>query len=309
MKNSNSQYNLITILGPTANGKTAFATKLALMLDTEIISADSRQVYRGMDIGTGKDIAEYTISGKKIPYHLIDIVDAGEKYNVFRFQKDFFESFQNILSRNKTPIMCGGTGLYLEAIIKNYNLIEVPENKPLRLNLEKKSLKELELVLKSMKKTHNTTEFDTKKRAIRAIEIETYIKNNPQKAVNYPNINSLLIGVKHQRQIERERITARLKQRLDEGMIDEVKKLMEKGVPKETLIYYGLEYKFITLFLTGEISYDEMFAKLNTAIHQFAKRQRTWFRRMERNGLKIDWFTNFEEFEKSKLCSFLNSNS
>ncbi len=293
------KYNLITVLGPTAGGKTSFATNLATDFDGEIISADSRQVYRGMDIGTGKDIDEYAFNGKKIPFHLIDILNAGEKYNVFQFQKDFFRAFDKIKKNKKTAIMCGGTGMYLEAIIKNYKLVEVPENTILREDLKNKSIEELKEILISLKKVHNTTEFDTAKRAIRAIEIETYYKENPKIIIEYPKINSYVIGIKHERSIQRKRITERLHQRLREGMIDEVETLIKKGVPTETLIYYGLEYKFITLYLLGKLSYDEMVEKLNIAIHQFAKRQMTWFRRMEKKGTKINWFYSYEEFTKN----------
>jgi len=290
-------YNLITVLGPTAGGKTSFATSLAADLNAEIISADSRQVYKGMDIGTGKDVAEYSLDGKKIPYHLIDILEAGEKYNVFLFQKDFFKAFDKVKSKGKTAIMCGGTGMYLEAVLNNYELVEVPENTELRDSLKNKSIEELKIILTSLKNVHNTTEFDTAKRAIRAIEIETYYQNNPKKITEYPQINSYVIGIKHEREVQRRRITERLHQRLQEGMIDEVRNLIKKGVSTDTLIYYGLEYKFITLFLLGELSYDEMVEKLNIAIHQFSKRQMTWFRRMEKKGTKINWFSNYEEFE------------
>ncbi len=289
IKTLDKKYNLITVLGPTAGGKTSYATKLALQIDGEIISADSRQVYKGMDIGTGKDIDDYYIEDKKILHHLIDIKEAGEKYNVFLFQKDFFKCFENINKKKKTPIMCGGTGMYLEAIIKNYNLVEVPENKELRLKLQNKSLDELEKILISLKTVHNKTEFDTAKRAIRAIEIETYHKNNAKKIEEYPKINSYVIGIKHDRELQRKRITERLKQRLRQGMIAEVEGLIKNGVSTETLIYYGLEYKFITLYLLNKMTYKEMVEKLNIAIHQFAKRQMTWFRRMEKKGTKINW--------------------
>ena len=287
-------YNLITVLGPTASGKTAFAANIALKFNTEIISADSRQVYINMDIGTGKDIDDYIILGQKIPYHLIDIIPAGEKYNVYQYQKDFFTIFKQISERNKIPILCGGTGMYIEAVLKRYNLLKVPENKELRANLENKSLPELQKMLATYKSLHNTSDTDTKKRAIKAIEIQTFYDNNPEKIINYPEINSLIVGLKFDRKSQRRRITERLTQRLKSGMIDEVKFLMKSGISSDTLLYYGLEYKFLTNYLTGKLTYDEMFSGLNTAIHQFAKRQMTWFRRMERKGMEIHWFDGYE---------------
>lgn len=281
------KYNLLTILGPTASGKTAFAAYVASKFDAEIIGADSRQVYRGMDIGTGKDLDDYNINGVKVPYHLIDIVDAGKKYNLFEYQRDFFSAYQDILKRDKMPVMCGGTGLYIEAIIGNFRLVEVPENKELRKQLEKKSLDELAEMLSSMKKLHNVTEIDTKKRAIRNIEIEIYLKNHPEKRPAYPEIKSLNIGVKFDRKSQKEKITKRLYQRIDEGMIDEVETLLKKGIPAETLIYYGLEYKFLTLYLQGKISKQEMIDKLEIAIHQFSKRQMTFFRHLQKKVHKI----------------------
>jgi len=291
MKNNilKNNYNLITILGPTAGGKTSVATNLAHHLNGEIISGDSRQIYKGMDIGTGKDLKDYIVNGEHIKYHLIDIVEAGYKYNLFEFQKDFFAAFADISERKKNPIFCGGTGLYLESIVDNYNILAVPENKELRNELNEKSNEELETLLKSLKAVHNVTEFDTKKRTIRAIEIELFYKQNPVKKTEYPKINSLNIGIKFEREIQRKRITERLKQRLDEGMIDEVKLLIKKGVPVETLIYYGLEYKFITEYILNRISYEYMFEHLNIAIHQFQKRQMTWFRKMEKDGIIINW--------------------
>ena len=298
LKNFRKKFNLLTILGPTAGGKTGFAAYVAYQLDAEILSADSRQVYRGMDIGTGKDLDDYIVNGKQIPYHLIDIADAGEKYNLFRYQKDFFTAYEDIVSRGKLPLMCGGTGLYIDAIVRNYKLVEVPPNPELRQELEQKSLDELAEILASLKKLHNTTEIDTKKRAIRAIEIELYLQKNPDKRPDFPEIKSLNIGVKFDRTSQKRRITERLKQRLENGMIDEVKRLIDSGVGVDTLIYYGLEYKFVTLYLTGEISYDEMFRKLEIAIHQFSKRQMTFFRRMERLGQKIYWLDGYLPTEK-----------
>jgi len=286
-------YNLLTILGPTAGGKTSVATHMAYVLDGEVISADSRQVYRGMDLGTGKDLEDYVVEGQKIPYHLIDIVDAGFKYNVYEYQKDFIKIFEDLQKRNKFPVLCGGSGMYIEAIIKGYKLIQVPVNEPLRNELEQKSTDELITILASYKKMHNTTDIDTRKRMIRAIEIERYYKENPQPDDEFPEIKPLLVGVKFDRPSQRRRITQRLKQRLDEGMIDEVKRLINQGVTVENLLYYGLEYKFITQYIIGNLSYKEMFKKLETAIHQFAKRQMTWFRRMERNGFKIHWLDGY----------------
>ncbi|MBN2662794.1 MAG: tRNA (adenosine(37)-N6)-dimethylallyltransferase MiaA [Bacteroidales bacterium] len=284
-----TKYNLITILGATAAGKTSLAAHLANNLSSEIISADSRQVYRGMDLGTGKDIDDYTIFDKKIKYHLIDIVDAGKKYNLFQYQKDFFKVFNEISKNNILPIMCGGTGLYIDAIVKNYELLEVPPNIELRKKIEHKTLEELKIMLSELKKLHNVSDVDTKKRAIRAIEIELFKKNNVELKSNFTTINSINFGVKFDRSILKERITKRLKERLENGMIDEVNALLQKGVSSDTLIYYGLEYKYITLFLLNKLNYDELFNKLNIAIHQFSKRQTTWFRRMEKQGVEINW--------------------
>lgn len=302
-------YNLITILGPTATGKTGIATQLAHLTTSEIISADSRQVYRGMDLGTGKDISEYIVDGNPIPYHLIDIVDAGYQYNVFEFQRDFIPVFEDIQARGITPIMCGGSGLYLEAILKGYRLIQVPNNEALRASLVEKDLNELTEILKSYKSDlHNTTDVDTVKRAIRAIEIEDYYSNHPEIDTNFPEINSLVVGVKFDRLSRRKRITQRLKQRFDEGMLEEVQKLLDSGITPEALVYYGLEYKYLTLHLTGQLSYKEMFEQLNTAIHQFAKRQMTWFRRMERNGTNIKWLDGYMPLEEkmSKIQEWMN---
>jgi len=284
------KYNLITILGPTATGKTGVAAHLAARLNGEIISADSRQVYRGMDLGTGKDYEDYFVDGIEIPSHLIDIEDAGIHYNVYRFQTDFIRVFDEIRSRSTFPILCGGSGLYIEAVLKNYRLIEVPPNKELRKELEGKSLEELTEILKNLKpKLHNQTDIETDRRAIRAIEIEKYFAEHPQIDSYFPEIHSLNIGIKVSREIRRHRITARLKQRLENGMLDEVKKLLDYGLTPDQLIYYGLEYKYLTLHLTGKLSYEEMFSQLEIAIHQFAKRQMTWFRGMEKRGTKIHW--------------------
>lgn len=284
------KYNLVTILGPTATGKTGLAAHLAARISGEVISADSRQVYRGMDLGTGKDYDDYFVNGIEVPSHLVDIEDAGVHYNVYRFQTDFIKVFNEINTRKKFPVLCGGSGLYLEAVLKNYRLIEVPPNKELRKELEGKSLEELTAILKAMKpKLHNHTDVETDRRALRAIEIETYYAENSKDESEMPNIACLNIGIDFDREMRRQRITTRLKQRLDEGMLDEVQKLLDSGLTPEQLIYYGLEYKFLTLHLIGELSFDEMFSKLEIAIHQFAKRQMTWFRGMEKRGTKIHW--------------------
>ena len=297
---------MITILGPTASGKTPLAAALAASLPPaaplgqggscggEIISADSRQVYRRMDIGTGKDLADYTVDGRRIPYHLIDIREPGTKYNLFEYQQDFFDAYQAIRSRDAVPILCGGTGLYIEAVLKGYHLSPVPQNQELRDSLEGKSLAELtqmltELKAKTGSNMHNTTDVDSCQRAIRAIEIETYNIDHPTPRRELPPVESLIIGVNIDRELRREKITRRLKVRLENGMVDEVKTLLDEGIPADDLIYYGLEYKFVTEYLIGQTSYDEMFSRLEIAIHQFAKRQMTWFRGMERRGFKIHW--------------------
>lgn len=282
-------YDLIAILGPTASGKTPFAAALAAELNTEIISADSRQIYRGMDLGTGKDLADYTIGGRNIPYHLIDIADPGYKYNVFEYQRDFLSAYEAIKQKGCLPVLCGGTGMYLEAVLKGYRLLPVPENPELRARLEGKSLAELTEILKQYKTLHNSTDVDTAKRAIRAIEIEEYYLQTDVAQREFPKLNSLIIGVDIDRELRREKITRRLRQRLDEGMVDEVRRLLAGGIKADELIYYGLEYKYLTLYAIGKMSYDEMFAGLQTAIHQFAKRQMTWFRGMERRGFTIHW--------------------
>lgn len=283
------KYDLITILGPTASGKTPLATALADRLGTEIISGDSRQVYRRMDLGTGKDLADYTVEGRSVPYHLIDIVEPGYKYNVFEYQRDFLKAYESIVAKGKLPILCGGTGMYIESVLKGYRLLPVPENPELRASLEGKSLEELTRILEGYKKLHNSTDVDTAKRAIRAIEIEEYYKQQPPEYREFPALESLIIGVDIDRELRREKITRRLKQRLDEGMVEEVRGLLAEGINPDNLIYYGLEYKFLTQYAIGELTYEEMFHQLETAIHQFAKRQMTWFRGMERRGFTIHW--------------------
>jgi len=285
---------LITILGPTASGKTTVAAHLANRIDGEIISGDSRQVYRRMDIGTGKDIDDYTIDGKTVPYHLIDIAEPGTKYNLFQYQEDFHKAYDDITGRGKTPILCGGTGLYIEAVLKGYNLSPVPQNEKLREELSTKSLDELTRILIELKKKnqstmHNQSDVDTCQRAIRAIEIETYNLEHPTQERILPAVDTTVIGIDISREDRRQRISSRLKARLDGGMIDEVKALIDSGVDAKDLIYYGLEYKYVTEYVIGQISYEEMFSSLEIAIHQFAKRQMTWFRGMERRGTHIHW--------------------
>lgn len=286
---------MITILGPTACGKTALAVSLAAKMGGEIISADSRQVYRGMDIGTGKDLSEYQMDGKQIPYHLIDIEEAGQKYNLFRFQEDFNAAYEDITSRSVQPILCGGTGLYMEAVLKGYALSPVPQDDNLRKKLSTRSLDELKELLIWLKARngsamHNETDVDTVSRAVRAIEIEFHNLRHPVDTRRVPAVGSLIVGLDVDRDVRRERITARLKSRLEEGMVEEVRGLLEKdGITKEDLMYYGLEYKYVTAYVVGEMPYEDMFNQLEIAIHQFAKRQMTWFRGMERRGFNIHW--------------------
>ena len=303
------KYDLITILGPTASGKTPLAAALADKLSTEIISGDSRQVYRRMDLGTGKDLADYIVEGHLIPYHLIDIVEPGYKYNVFEYQRDFLRAYEEIAAKGKLPILCGGTGMYIESVLKGYRLLPVPENPELRASLEGKSLEELTHILEGYKKLHNSTDVDTAKRAIRAIEIEEYYKQQPAEYREFPSLKSLIVGVDIDRELRREKITRRLKQRLDEGMVDEVRGLLNEGIPAENLIYYGLEYKFLTQYAIGELTFDEMFIQLETAIHQFAKRQMTWFRGMERRGFTIHWLdaTLSMEEKTEQIINLINT--
>lgn len=294
---------MITILGPTASGKTDIATHLAAELSAEIISADSRQVYRRMDIGTGKDLADYVVDGKRVPYHLIDIVEPGTKYNLFEYQRDFLEAYNDIRSRGKNVILCGGTGLYIESVLKGYRLIPVPENKELRHKLEGKSLLELTSILERLKaennsNMHNSTDVDTSKRAIRAIEIEMAYKEAHIEERTFPKIDNVIIGVGIDRDLRRMKITRRLDQRLQDGMVDEVKSLLDSGIPADDLIYYGLEYKFVTEYILGKSTFEEMHRSLEIAIHQFAKRQMTWFRGMERRGFTIHWIDASDSMEE-----------
>jgi tRNA dimethylallyltransferase len=285
----NSDYDLLIITGPTASGKTSFAVEIAKRVNGEIISADSRQVYRGMNLGTGKDYDDYLINGRYMPCHLIDIADPGYKYNVFEYQRDFLKVYLSLKERKVFPVVCGGSGLYADSIITGYKMFEVPPDSGLRIELEKKSIEELRDILSIYKKLHNITDTDTKKRVIRAIEIEYYNRNIGKNNIEFPKVRSLVVGIMFDRETRRRRITERLNQRLRAGMVEEVKHLIETGVKAETLIYYGLEYKYITLYLTGKLLYNDMVRDLETAIHQFAKRQMTWFRGMERRGIKINW--------------------
>ncbi len=313
------QQRMITILGPTASGKTPLAAALAARIGGEIISADSRQVYRRMDIGTGKDLADY----QGVPYHLIDICEPGTKYNLFQYQQDFFDAYEQIRQRGAVPILCGGTGLYIEAVLKGYHLSPVPQNPELRSQLEGKPLAELTMMLQKLKEQngshmHNTTDVDSCQRAIRAIEIETYNKEHPTPLRELPAIDSTIIGVNIDRELRREKITRRLKARLEEkqqvgasagmSMVDEVRGLLAEGIAAEDLTYYGLEYKYVTEYVLGHLSYDEMFRQLEIAIHQFAKRQMTWFRGMERRGFVIHWIDATLPLEEKiaailKLCN------
>lgn len=281
------EYDLICVLGPTASGKTKYAVRLAKEIGGEILSGDSRQVYRGMDIGTGKDLADYG----DVPYHLIDIVDAGTKYNIYQYQHDFEKAYQDILSRGKRPILCGGSGLYLEAATCGYYLPDVPADPELRAELAKIPTEGLIARYESLRQPHNTTDYDTRQRLIRALEIAIYEESHPVTRTSFLPKNTKYIGINVSREVRNARIDARLKARLDEGMVDEVRSLLDSGIPAEDLLYYGLEYKFLTLYLTGQLSYDEMVEKLRIAIHQFAKRQMTWFRGMERRGIEIEWIT------------------
>ena len=298
---------MLTIIGPTACGKTRFDVRLAQEFDGEIISGDSRQVYRRMDLGTGKDLSDYESDGKKVAYHLIDIAEPGTKYNVYQFQRDFVKAYQDVSSRGKLPILCGGTGLYIESVLRGYRMSYVPENKALRKSLEGKSLKELTEQLRSYKELHNTTDVDTAQRAIRAIEIEEYYRLHPaeespdnqenERVLQAIGEHPLVVGLNINRELRRSRISARLRQRLDEGMLDEVRGLLAEGIAPDDLIYYGLEYKYLTLHAIGQLSYEEMFRQLEIAIHQFAKRQMTWFRGMERRGLQIHWLNCEDDIE------------
>jgi tRNA dimethylallyltransferase len=284
-----SNYDLLFVTGPTASGKTSLAAAIAKKVGGEIISADSRQVYKGMNLGTGKDYDDYLIEGTRLPCHLIDIADPGYKYNVFEYQRDFIKVYSGLKERNIFPVVCGGSGMYADSIITGYKMVEVAPDMGLRVKLEKKTMAELKAILLTYKSLHNRTDIDNKKRIIRAIEIAHFEKNKEKKNGEIPKLTSLVVGVSFERELRRRRITERLKQRIDAGMVEEVKHLIDTGIDTDTLIYYGLEYKYITLYLTGKMTYDEMVRDLEIAIHQFAKRQMTWFRGMERRGIKIHW--------------------
>lgn len=292
------EYSLITILGATAGGKTGVAVALADKIDAEIISADSRQVYRQMTIGTGKDIDDYRVGGKLIPYHLIDIVEPGYKYSVYEFQRDCLQAMEDISQRGKKIILCGGSGMYIEAILKGYKLVPVAADPELRADLESKTLGELTQLLASFKSLHNVSDMDTKKRAMRAIEIARYYKDHPEENDHFPTVRPVVFGIKFDRESRRRRITQRLEERLKSGLVEEVENLLKQGLTPDQLLYYGLEYKFITQYLTGQIDYQQMFDSLNTAIHQFSKRQMTWFRKMEKEGTKIHWIDGYLSLEK-----------
>lgn len=302
------KYDLVAVVGPTASGKTSLATALAKELGTEIISADSRQVYRRMDLGTGKDLSDYQIGEYHIPYHLIDIVEPGTKYNVFEYQHDFMRAYEDMKGRGLMPVLCGGTGMYIEAVLKGFNLLPVPENKALREHLAHKSMEELAEILGRYKVLHNVTDLDNAKRAIRAIEIEDYKLTHQVDERPFPKLNALVVGIDVDREVRRERITRRLKQRLEQGMVDEVRNLLAEGISPDDLIYYGLEYKFLTQYVIGELSYEDMFRKLEIAIHQFAKRQMTWFRGMEKRGIPIYWLPEQWSMDKKLEAIMLRLN-
>jgi tRNA dimethylallyltransferase len=282
-------FNLVVVLGPTASGKTSFSAQLAFTIKGEVISADSRQIYKHMNLGTGKDYSDYRVFGVEVPYHLIDIAEPGYKYSVFEYQQDFYRVFRDIRARNRLPVLCGGSGMYIDAAIHGYRLIQVPRNDRLRAELGSKTLEELVKILSALKKLHNRTDVDTAEHAIRAIEIALHYRDHPHISQDNPLLNPLFIGILYDRFEERARITARLEQRLKQGMVDEVRNLINSGLSPGTLTYYGLEYRYITEHLTGRLDYPTMVSRLNTAIHQFAKRQRTWFRKMEREGCRIHW--------------------
>ncbi len=308
MDTRQDKYSLLAILGATAGGKTSVAVHAARRLNGEIISADSRQIYKGMDLGTGKDLEEYVLDGELVPYHLIDIKPAGYQYNVFEYQQDFVKAYKDIHSRSKFPVLCGGSGLYLQSVLGEYKLIKVPVDPDLREELADCSMEELTALLSQYRNLHNTTDIDTRKRAIRAIEIEKYQAEHGEGSRDFPELNPLIVGVKFDRDSRRRRITERLKQRLKEGMIEEAEALLEQGVTPEQLMYYGLEYKYLALYITGDLDYETFFSKLETSIHQFAKRQMTWFRRMERQGFNIHWLDGYMPMDEkmARIEKWLN---
>jgi len=296
------EYDIVVITGPTATGKTRLAATVAARLGSEVISADSRQVYRGMDVGTGKDLADYIVDGLKVPCHLIDIVDAGYRYNVYEFQHDFIRVYNDMRQRSLIPVVCGGSGMYVDSIVSGYRLTQVPVNEALRLTLAGRSLEELTSILSGYKRLHNKTDIDTVKRAVRAIEIGEYYLSRPEDPEPFPVIRPLVVAILFDRNIRRDRISRRLKERLNGGMIEEVQRLLDGGIRPDDLIYYGLEYKYVTLYLLNSMSYGEMYQKLETEIHRFAKRQMTWFRGMERRGIEIRWIDGMmEDTEKVEV--------
>lgn len=293
-------HDIVVITGPTATGKTRLAALVADRLGGEVISADSRQVYRGMDIGTGKDLSDYIVDGRRVAVHMVDIVDAGYRYNVYEYQRDFLRVFEDMSARDVFPVVCGGSGMYVDSIVSGYRLVKVPVNAPLRALLAERSLDELTGILSHYKSLHNKTDVDTVKRAIRAIEIADYYANHPVDETPFPVRNPLVMALFVDRETRRQRISNRLRARLDEGMIEEVQRLLAGGIHPDDLIYYGLEYKYITLYLTNRLTRDEMIQKLEVEIHRFAKRQMTWFRGMERRGITINWIDgNMSDLEKA----------
>lgn len=301
------QADMLVITGPTATGKTSVAAAIAERIGGEIISADSRQVYRGMNLGTGKDYDDYYVNGKKIPYHLIDIVEPGYKYSVYEYQRDFAQVYSDLKKRNIFPVVCGGSGMYIDSIVSSYRMLDVPRDDQLRRELESKSMEELADLLSAYRKPHNITDLKERERTVRAIEIEKFHASKQSGAGRFPGIRSVIAGIHFSREERRGRIAWRLRDRFDAGMIDEVRLLIDKGVDKEVLLYYGLEYKYITLHLQGRLTYDEMLRLLETAIYQFAKRQMTWFRRMERKGVTIHWIDGTDplNFKVDKILNLL----
>jgi len=296
------EYDIVVITGPTATGKTRLAATVAARLGSEVISADSRQVYRGMDIGTGKDLSDYIVDGLKVPCHLVDIADAGYRYNVYEYQRDFIKIYNDMRHRSLIPVVCGGSGMYVDSIVSGYRLTQVPVNEALRLSLAGRSLEELTSILSGYKRLHNKTDIDTVKRAVRAIEIGEYYLSRPEDPEPFPVIRPLVVAILFDRNIRRDRISRRLKERLNGGMIEEVQRLLDGGIRPDDLIYYGLEYKYVTLYLLNSMSYGEMYQKLETEIHRFAKRQMTWFRGMERRGIEIRWIDGMmEDTEKVEV--------
>jgi len=298
----NLMHDILVITGPTATGKTRLAALVADRLGGEVISADSRQVYRGMDIGTGKDLSDYTVDGRRVPVHMVDIADAGYRYNVYEYQRDFLKVFEDMTMRGVYPVVCGGSGMYVDSIVSGYRLVQVPVNDQLRSLLDGRSLEELTEILSQYKSLHNKTDVDTVKRAVRAIEIADWYAHHPVEETPFPVRNPLVTAVFVDRETRRQRISDRLRVRLEEGMIEEVQRLLAGGIHPDDLIYYGLEYKYITLYLMNRLSREEMVQKLEVEIHRFAKRQMTWFRGMERRGIAINWIDGSLSDEEKTAC-------